>query len=124
MKHMTIITPCKITANENKAGRPAKTMADTCGINCRCATRASHLHGVIESFEHAHALRAELEVHGPFRRQGDALVLHRVLPEYDHHAGQHFLGRHDSRRLIGSPFIRLIYSQKSPSQSTRSKMQT
>lgn len=51
-------------------------------------------------------------------------MLDRVLPTYDHHAGQHFLGRQDSCRLIGSLFIRLIYKQKSPSQSIRSQVQT
>ena len=56
----------------------------------------SYLHRIIEGFEHPHALGTELQVHRSFHSQGEALVLDRILPRYDHHPGEHFLGRGDS----------------------------
>lgn len=61
-------------------------------------TQHSYLHGVVESFEHTHALGAELEVHGAFHGQGEALVLHGVLPTDDHHAREHLLGEDAATR--------------------------
>lgn len=78
-------------------------------------TRHSYLHGVVESFKHTHALGAELEVHGAFHGQGEALVLHGVLPTDDHHAREHLLGEEAAPVNRGGPFGHRVHQHKQAS---------
>ena len=88
---MTTTIPCKIATNNepDSKWKPPQTFEKR---TKNVQRKHSYLNRIIECFEHTHTLGAELEVHGSFHCQGDSLVLDRILPRYDHHPREHFLG--------------------------------
>lgn len=84
---------CKIrTDNNNKARQQVKTAPNPRTMSRNVQAKQPYLHGIIEGLEDAHALGAELQVHGPLHRQKEALVLDWVLARHDHHPREHLLG--------------------------------